>query len=110
MGSDASDGALAIVKPAGVATGPVAEFALSAVTPNPARGMARAFYALPRPATIRLSVVDVQGRELAVLAEGLRGSGRYEARWDGSNQPAGVYFVRFEGGGRRFMSRLVLSH
>jgi len=38
---------------------------------------------VPRAANVRLSVVDLQGREVAVLAEGVYSPGRHEIRWDG---------------------------
>ena len=110
VASDASDSAFTIVRPVAVESGPVTELELGAVAPNPTPSTARMVYALPREMPVRLSVMDIQGREVAVLAEGVRGPGRYEARWEAAGHAAGVYFVRFEGGGRRLMRRLVVSH
>jgi hypothetical protein len=48
---------------------------------------------------VRLEVVDVQGRVVAVLAEGGFGAGRHERVWDSSTsraRAAGLYFVRLE--------------
>ncbi|MCU0274552.1 MAG: metallophosphoesterase, partial [Acidimicrobiales bacterium] len=66
-GSATSAAAFAI--DAAVDAGPraVTEFALGAVTPNPARGAVRFGFALPRDAAVRVCVLDVQGREVARL-------------------------------------------
>src|SRR5207249_4197913 len=70
IGSDISDagftianGALAVDPPA-----PVTAFSLGPMAPNPIRGLSRLSYVVPRSARVRLTLLDVQGRELAVLA------------------------------------------
>jgi hypothetical protein len=87
-----------------------AEFALAPLAPNPARGPVRTEFALPTESHVRLSVIDLQGREVAVLADGTYPAGRHEAEWAtnaGRPIPAGVYFVRMVAGGRAWMRRLV---
>ena len=60
-----------------------------------------------------MTVVDVTGRELVVLASGSMLAGHHEARWDGRGRqgaaPTGMYFVRMEAGGRTFMKRFVMT-
>jgi hypothetical protein len=108
---DPSDAPIKIVQStAAVETGAVTQFALAPITPNPARGAARVLFAVPRASWVKIAVLDVQGRTVAVLAEGERPAGRHEVRWDASGQPAGFYFVRFEGGGRRLVRRVALTH
>ena len=62
---------------------------------------------------VRLSVVDVLGRETAVLVDGVRPAGRHELRWDGRGRrgaaPTGMYFMRMEAAGRTFMKRFVMT-
>jgi hypothetical protein len=43
---------------------------------------------------VRLTVYDVLGREVAVLADGTYQPGRYEAVFDGGGLAAGLYFVQ----------------
>jgi hypothetical protein len=90
-----------------------AAFALSRVTPNPAPGEIRMQYALPVESAIRLSIVDLQGREVAVLAQGLQSAGWHSATWDDGGErdrpAAGVYFVRFQAAGRTLVQRFVLT-
>jgi uncharacterized repeat protein (TIGR02543 family) len=89
------------------------ELALAPIAPNPVVGRARIAYAVPRESEVRLSVVDVQGREIAVLAHGTLAPGRYEVAWAGriGNRlaPAGIYFVRLRAGGIERVRRMVVA-
>ena len=91
----------------------VTEFALGRVTPNPTQRIMRIDYVVPAHARVRLRVLDLQGHEVAVLAEGTRAPGRYEGIWNGRigqrKAPAGVYFVHFQAPGRSMVKRLVLA-
>ena len=89
-------------QPAPVAVGggaaPLA-FELSQPAPNPARGMARFWFTLPRSGPVRLEVLDVQGRRLRTLAEGPMAAARYAHGWDlqdAAGRPAspGIYLLR----------------
>lgn len=87
------------------------EFALSPIAPNPARGAVDAWFALPHAAHVRVSVFDLQGRERAVLENGVLPAGRHLAHWDpalGSNA-AGLYFVRLSAEGRTWVRRVILA-
>jgi len=92
---------------------PVAEFALSAITPNPTRDLARIDYALPRAAPVRLSVLDLQGRELVRLVDGVQTPGRHQAVWTGETShgraAAGLYFVRYQTPERVLTRRLSIT-
>jgi len=90
----------------------VREFALTRISPNPANGPARIDYAVPQQSKVRLSVLDVQGRVVAVLVDGVVKAGRHQAVWSGQmtrgTAAAGMYFVRYEAGGKSFVKRVVL--
>ena len=45
---------------------------------------------------IYLTVFDVTGKEVAELVNSELAPGTYEAEFDGSNYPSGVYFCRLE--------------
>lgn len=94
----------------GVDGGPLADFALSPISPNPSSGPARVDYTVPREAPVRVSVFDVAGREVAVLADGPHRPGRYGVRWDGNGARggAGLYFIRLQAPGRSLTQRLAL--
>jgi FlgD Ig-like domain/IPT/TIG domain len=101
-----------IVAIAGGTVQPTGELALS-VAPNPTSGPTTVAFTLASEAKVRVSVIDVMGRELAVLENGTLPAGRHEARWDGRARqgaaPTGIYFMRMEASGRTFMKRFVLA-
>jgi len=57
---------------------------------------------------------DLQGRQIATLARGPHGVGRYQVTWsgdvDGSRARAGVYFVRLVSPRFSQTRRIVVSH
>jgi len=85
---------------------------LTGIAPNPASAGARIEFALVRQEKVRISVVDVAGREAAILADGQMTPGSYSMQWDGrqggARLPGGVYFVRWASAGRTMNRRLVL--
>ena len=106
-GSDVNDAAFTIADVTGVDGTLPKVFALSRLWPQPTHGDARVQFALPRSAAVRLTVSDVQGREAAVLAEGVWDAGVHEVTWRGSAARPGLYFVRLKVPGRTFVQRLV---
>ena len=110
---DQSEHVFTIVDPRLLGADPTAvtEFALAPVMPNPGRGPFTVTYALPRSAPVRVSVIDVQGREIAVLADGELPAGRHRATWEGAAKgaAAGLYFVHYVTPERSFVRRLALA-
>jgi galactose oxidase-like protein len=84
-------------------------YALDPLAPNPAREAASVLYALPRASHVRLEVVDLAGRLVATLANGIEAPGRHEASWRATGHPSGVYFVRMEAPGFTATRKLVLT-
>jgi uncharacterized repeat protein (TIGR02543 family) len=99
-------------------TGPVGvdgtplSFAIEDIHPNPNPGPVEISYSLPVAARVRLTIYDVSGRQMSVLASGVVEPGRHTARWsgrgNGSAAKAGIYFVRYETPVRTWNKRLVL--
>lgn len=111
-GADESNASFTIVDVAGV--GDVgAVFALGRVSPNPSPGPTTVAYSLAREAHVKLSIVDVQGRQVAVLADGVLTAGQHTANWDGriagGRAPAGLYFARYQTPERTFVRRFALT-
>ncbi|PAP75853.1 T9SS type A sorting domain-containing protein [Rubrivirga marina] len=82
------------------ADGPAA-LALHAPRPNPFGARTTLAYDLPAPGSVRLAVLDVLGREVAVVVEVDRPAGRHATALDAAALPAGVYVVSLEAGGAR---------
>ncbi|MCK4414988.1 MAG: hypothetical protein KAY32_15745 [Candidatus Eisenbacteria sp.] len=69
--------------------------------PNPFGRVTRLQYELPRPGRVTLSICDVAGRVVRLLAVGERARGTHEIVWEGRQEsgamaPAGIYFCRLE--------------
>lgn len=72
--------------------------------PNPMHGSTSVWYALPSSGRVSVDVFDVSGARVRSLVRGERAAGRYSLTWDGrtddgARAPAGLYYLRFEGGG-----------
>lgn len=64
--------------------------------PNPFNPSTAIRFSLPADGFVRLTVHDVQGRLVAVLANGRLGAGEHSIVWDAGKAPSGVYFYRLE--------------
>jgi len=71
-------------------------FTLFPAYPNPFNARASITYSIPKPSHIRLSIHDLQGREVAVLHEGMSNPGVHTHSWDASGLPSGLYICRME--------------
>ncbi len=92
---------------------PVAQFALGNVTPNPGAGAVRVDFTVAKAAVVKLTLLDAQGREVAVLADGPRAAGRHAVAWDGVG-PAGrlangLYFLRYTAPGFETSKRITIT-
>ena len=83
-----------------------------AIAPNPAR-FARVTFTLPKRDHVNISVYDLAGRRLAVLADGEFAAERHFVDWNGLDMEgnpvrSGVYFYKMKIGGETFQRRGVL--
>jgi hypothetical protein len=85
-----------IVPGAGASPGGVA---LEQNYPNPFNPRTFIPYRLASSSSVRLSIVDLLGRELALLVDGPQNPGRHVVPWNAANMPSGVYFCRLRTGG-----------
>jgi hypothetical protein len=89
------------------------QLALKPNYPNPFHAQTTLSYALPEAQTVRLTVYDLLGREVAVLVDGEQPAGRHRLTWDGRSRSgapvaSGVYFTRLEAGGEQLTQKLVI--
>ena len=80
--------------------------ALGRPTPNPAQGLVELPFAIRDGGNARISVYDVTGREVAIVADRTFGSGGQTAEFDVSGLAAGVYVVVLQANGERATQRL----
>lgn len=74
--------------------------AIGALRPNPVSARAEMMVTMPEAGPARLSVLDVLGREVAVLVDGPLAAGAQAVRLDASALAPGVYLLRLETAGR----------
>jgi FtsP/CotA-like multicopper oxidase with cupredoxin domain len=89
-------------------------FALGRVAPNPSTdGRITVSFGVANQTTVRMEVLDVQGRQVAVLADGTFRPGNYSLAWDGAGAAgkvrSGVYFVRYAAAGHEFTRRVAIT-
>lgn len=103
-------GGLYRTAPASVATEyvPTSVFPALHAFPNPATGTVTVAVSLAERTEVRVDVVDVLGRRVAVLHDGPLSVGEHRLSLDGSGLPAGVYVVRATGGGLDHSRRVTL--
>jgi len=84
-------------------------FSLESAYPNPARDEVHFPYSIPVEGRVNLTVYDLSGRRVAVLADGRREAGRHEEVWDCSSAAAGVYLYRLDTGSGSLLKRFVIA-
>ena len=89
------------------------DFALSQNYPNPFNASTAIDYHLPRAADIELSLYNVQGQLVTVLAQGPQPAGTHRVIWDGHDflghaVGSGIYFCQLRAGDRIETRKMVL--
>jgi len=99
------------VAQAGLGEEPV-KYELTQNTPNPFSNSTTIQYAIPKTTHVRLSVFDVSGRLIKVLADGVHNPSYYNVNWNGKDSSGrkvsqGVYFYRLEAKGYITSKKLI---
>ena len=90
------------------------DFSLSQNYPNPFNPVTKIKFDIPLSKEARgrtntqLIIYDILGREIAVLVNEQLSPGTYEAAWDGTNLPSGVYFYKLITEGFTVTKKMVL--
>jgi hypothetical protein len=71
-------------------------FSLEQNYPNPFNPTTTIEYELPEPSSVQLRVVDIAGKEVATLVNGVQSQGSHSFRFDATNIASGIYFYRLE--------------
>lgn len=66
--------------------------------PNPFNPTTTIRYSLPKSSNVKLTIYDIQGREIARLVDGQQSAGWKEVQWNASRASSGIYFYRIEAG------------
>ena len=84
------------------------ESMLLTTSPNPFNQSMEVSFYLEREGIVELSVYDVNGREVARLAEGWYPAGCCQFNWNAAGLTSGMYFIRAQSGGAMFIAKALL--
>ena len=87
---------------------PPQKFALFQNYPNPFNPKTTLVFQLPERVYVRLTIYDLNGREVIRLVDGFKPAGRYTVQWHAANSPSGVYFCKLSAGRFRAVKKLVV--
>lgn len=76
--------------------------------PNPFNPATAITFTVPVAGSVRLSVFDILGKEVAVLVHETRAAGTYTVSWNAERIGSGVYFYRLEADGIRLARKMQL--
>jgi hypothetical protein len=66
--------------------------------PNPFNPVTKIKFGLPMESFVKITVYDILGKEVSILAKEQLKPGEFEVEWNADNFPSGVYFYRIEAG------------
>jgi hypothetical protein len=80
------------------ATDALAKFALEQNYPNPFNPTTEIRFELPEPGNVSLTIYDLMGRKIAVLADGNYPSGSHSVVWNAKSISSGEYVYKIQAG------------
>jgi hypothetical protein len=72
------------------------KYELSQNYPNPFNPTTVINYTTTKASHVTLKVYDLLGREIATLADGIKGAGKYSVTFDASKLSSGIYFYNLK--------------
>ena len=76
--------------------------------PNPFNPITFINYDLDELAQIKLSIIDISGREIVVLENGVKRPGSYTISWNAVNNASGIYFLQMQTGSSVLRKKMIL--
>jgi len=81
--------------------------------PNPFNPETNIEYQVKSSARVSITIYDVQGKRVKMLADDFRQPGSYNIKWNGINEsgtqvPSGVYFIRISAGNETLNHRIIM--
>ena len=97
----------------GVSVNPVSttvsdKYSLSQNYPNPFNPTTNIKFSIPKSDNVTLKVFNILGKEIATLVNEKLQAGSYEVKFDGTNQPSGVYYYKIVSGDYSEVRKMVL--
>lgn len=76
--------------------------------PNPFNPVTTISFYLPEPKEVKLSVFNIVGQPIAVIAEGTLSAGEKTFEWDARDRPSGMYIYQLEVGNKVMTRKMTL--
>ena len=76
--------------------------------PNPFNPQTTISYTVPKTANVKLSVFDIQGKEVVTLVNESKTAGSYNVSFDGSDFASGVYFYKLQANNQIVTNKMLL--
>lgn len=83
-------------------------YSLAPVYPNPFNAQTTVNFTLPSPGNTVVALFDINGRQVATLADGYFHSGRHQVTLSANDFASGTYFLRMLAGEQQFSQRVTL--
>ena len=83
-------------------------YAVGRSFPDPASDASNLSFSIPARERVSLEVMDVRGRQIAALMQGVQEPGEYHIRFDTRGRAPGLYFYRLRVGDRLESRRFVV--
>ena len=86
----------------------LASFNMEQNYPNPFNSETKISYSLAIPAQVQLTVCNMFGQQVALLDEGFKPAGSFNADFTGEGLPSGIYYYRLQCGDRHETRKMTL--
>jgi 1,4-alpha-glucan branching enzyme len=83
-------------------------FELNSVYPNPFNPATTIQYSMPSTTNLTIDVIDIMGRQVANLHNGVQVAGVHTLNWDASKAASGIYLIRMQTGSQVFIRKVTL--
>lgn len=87
---------------------PAKGFVLDQNYPNPFNPSTKISFSIPKSSVVKLSVYNVVGEEVTVLAQGYFDAGYHEVNFNSVSLPSGVYLYKLQYEGMTLMKKMLL--
>lgn len=84
------------------------EFLLSQNYPNPFNPNTKIYFDLPENTFVKITIYDIEGKEIEILVNQFIRQGRYEINWNADNYSSGIYLYTMETGSFKQTKRMAL--
>lgn len=64
-------------------------------------------FGLPEKQKVKISIIDISGREIAIIKEGIMEEGNYRIYWNSEKVKKGAYFIYLQTEGRKIKEKLL---